>query len=84
MEIHEDDVDHQLGGFQHFVVPEPEHMVSACPEIFRACVPLFHVDLVLSAVELHDQAMRDAGEVGDEGADRMLAAAFVPEVCSTT
>lgn len=32
---------------------------------------------VLAAVEFHDQAGGEAGEVGDEGADRVLAAELV-------
>ncbi len=61
-------------GGEDVVVPEAEHAPAAAGEPCRAALVGASVGVVLAAVGFDDEAVAGAGEIDDEGADRVPAA----------
>ena len=71
-----DCLDHTLGIQENIVVPEAQHAPSVFLE--PGCTRLIVRTLsMLAAIELNDELVRDADEIGNEWADGLLAAKFV-------
>ena len=74
-----DGLQHGLSLLQDFVVPVAEDPVALGLEKFGATVVVVALRLVLGAVELDDESVLLADEVGDVRADGHLAAEFAAE-----
>ena len=65
-------IKHPFQIFQHLVIPEPDHLESSGLQKGGSwCIALL---IVLTTIELHDEAAFEAGEVDDEWGHRVLEA----------
>jgi hypothetical protein len=69
-------LDHPARILPHIIVPEPHNPPALSFEPGRAPFVVFGRD-VLAAIHLDHQPQLDAGKIGNERTDRMLAAEFV-------
>ena len=58
---------------KHFVVPEPEHTITLCAQELSAVIIPALLHVVLTAIQLDDQAHIEADKINDVRANGLLA-----------
>ena len=81
LQLAQNALQHALGIAQHLVVPEAQDNEALGSEPLIAPCVIALLLVVLPAIDLYDEPWGEAGEVGDVGADRGLAAESAPS-CS--
>src|SRR4051812_22752188 len=69
-----DGVENTVHVLDHLIVPEAHHPIAMCLQPQGSSLVFGLTPIVLSAVDLDDQFLFEAGEVGDEVSDRHLPA----------